>query len=67
MENISIYDNGGKSYDRLTGITNRVSNILIELRLYDESGKYLESIYSRKIISIYQYCKEQNIKITVNK
>ena len=47
------------------GATHRVSNILIELRLYDENGKYLEAIYSRKITSIYHYCKEHNIKITV--
>ena len=31
-----------------TGTTHRAANNLKELRIYDESGKYLESVYGRK-------------------
>ena len=48
-----------------TGTTHRPSNKCFELRLFDNEKQYISSVYARKISHIYQYCKENNVKITV--
>lgn len=48
-----------------TGTTHRPSNKCFELRLFDNENQYISSVYARKISHIYQYCKENNIKINV--